>query len=243
MGMAVEIRRARIDEQPAALELEQRIWRTFHAKAHGTVGYGYEPELHVVAIDSDTGMMLGTGDACPFDWDGNPETLPERGWQEVIVNGIARKREGWNPRARYACALGVTIAPEADGLHLGPKLLAAIKEAALTAGYEALAAPVRPTFRWRALHLSVDEYAQLRLPDGRHFDPWIRAHERLGGTIIATCAESAIFHGSRDEWEQWVGFKLPENGQVLVEGGNGYLELEDGEGWLVEDSVWLLHER
>lgn len=244
MDELYEVRRATADDYAAAHDLENAVWDTFHAKAHGNVWCPYWPELHVVAIERETGRLVGTGDAVPFQWDGNVETLPERGWQEVIFLGRQRRQnpDQFEP-ARYASAVGITIAKEARNGGLGRRLLKAMKDAALEAGYEALAAPVRPSDRWRMIDLAIDDYAEVRLADGRHFDPWVRAHESVGGRIIATCETSNVLHGSREEWETWTGIRLPDDGRVLLEGANAFLELKEGYGYLVEDSVWLLHEK
>lgn len=237
-----EVRMATPADYQAAHDLENALWDTFHAKAHGNVWCPYWEELHVVAIDREDGRLVGTGDAVPFDWDGTIEGLPERGWQEVIFLGRKRKEnpDRFSP-ARYASAVGISIDRSARRGGLGSRLLKAMKEAALAAGYEALAAPVRPSERWRMVDLPIDQYANVRLPGGRHFDPWVRAHESVGGEIISTCVTSNVLHGSREEWESWTGLSLPDDGRVLLDGANTYLSLESGYGQLIEDSIWLLH--
>lgn len=237
-----EVRRATAADYQASHDLENALWDTFHAKAHGNVWCPYWEELHVVAIDRESGRLVGTGDAVPFDWDGTVSGLPERGWQEVIYLGRKRKENpATYPPARFASAVGISIAHEARKGGLGRRMLAAMKEAALAAGYEALAAPVRPSERWRMVELPIEQYAQVRLPDGRHFDPWVRAHEAVGGQIIGTCETSNVLHGRRDEWESWTGIQLPSEGRVLLDGANCYLELDEDYGYLTEDSIWLLH--
>lgn len=235
-----EIRLARPDESDACEAIERQVWSTFHDQANGNIWIDYDPELHVVAVD-ETGRVIATGDGCPFAWDGNPHSLPAGGWAEVIEQAYDLADQG-APKPEYACALGISILPDARGAGLGLKMLAGLRAAATAAGYKALAAPVRPTAAWRMPHLSMAEYSRVRLTDGRHFDPWIRVHEKAGGRIIGSCEDSITLSGTREQWEEWTGLRLPEQGFVIVEGANSYLTLGNGLGFLTEGSVWLLHE-
>jgi GNAT superfamily N-acetyltransferase len=222
-----------IDESWA---VEAQVWSPFNWEAAGSVGVDYFEDLHIVAED-DLGRLVATIDACPVDWDGAPETLPEGGWTEIVLAA----REGFDGQPRFACALGASILPGIRGHGLSGELLKALRDQALALGYEGLLAPVRPSALWRMPHLSVEQYTDVRLPDGHHFDPWVRTHQRIGGRIIGTCPASAEFQASREDWERWAGMRLPDSGRVLISGAVGWLELEDGWGFLIEPSVWILH--
>lgn len=239
-GDEITVRLARPEDSEACEAIERAVWSTFHDQAEGNIWIDYDPELHVVAERAD-GTIVATGDACPFAWDGRPETLPYHGWAEVIERAY-ELRETNAPKPAFACALGISILPDARGTGLGLRMLSGLREAATAAGYKGLAAPVRPTEAWRMPHMTMAEFSRVRLPDGRHFDPWIRVHERAGGTIIGSCEDSITLQGSREQWEEWTGLRLPEQGFVLVDGANAYLTLGGGIGVLTEGSVWLLHE-
>jgi GNAT superfamily N-acetyltransferase len=230
------IRLARPDEDASCTTLEDDVWAAFHGAPDGSLFIGYDPALHVVALDPD-GRIVATGDAVGFDWDGNPEHLPARGWQQVIRAAA----HGFPVKPAYACALGITVAADARGHGLGSRMVHALKQAALDAGYGALAAPVRPTEKWRMPELGAAAYAQIRLSDGRLFDPWLRIHEQAGGQQIGVCEHSLDIAAPRVDWQRWTGLRLPENGQLLIDGAVGYLTLRDGQGTLAEPSVWYLH--
>ena len=138
-------------------------------------------------------------------------------------------------------AIGTSIHPRAGSRGLSSRLLLALKHRALDLGYRGLVAPVRPVFKARMPGVSVEEYARVRLPDGSHFDPWVRTHERLGARIVATCPVSASFRGSREQWEEWSGLKLPDRGEILLPEAIAPLRLEGGVGQLDEPSLWLEH--
>jgi len=41
--------------------------------------------------------------------------------------------------------------------------------------------------------------------DGLHIDPWIRTHQRLGASILASAPRSMIITATVAEWEDWAG--------------------------------------
>jgi GNAT superfamily N-acetyltransferase len=235
------VRKATAADEAACWAVENACWPRFHLEAGADEGY-YHPDLHVVACD-EQGAIVGTGDAVPLDWDGDPARLPAGGWSEVVERWLARVREGrLREPASCACALGISVLPEWRARGVGFALLQALRAQAAASGYRRLLAPVRPSGKWRMPELSYADYAQVRLPDGRHVDPWLRLHERAGGRIVASCEESfRMTHSSRD-WERLTGVRLPERGKLLLEGGNDYLLVQDGVGTMVEGSIWVVHE-
>lgn len=229
------IREATVDDHQRCLEVERAVWAPFNWESEDAVGCGYHPELHLVA--EDKGEIVASADAQPMRWDGNPENLPEGGWTELMLAAAA----GFDEQPDWAFATGTSILPEYQGSGLAGQLLEGLRDRAIELGYRGLVAPVRPSARWRALHLDIADYAELRLPDGRHYDPWVRVHERIGGEIIGSCPDSAIFSAPREDWERWAAMKLPDNGFFLIDGAIGWLSLKEGHGVLSEDSLWLLH--
>lgn len=236
---AYEVRPARADEEEACWDVEARCWSPFHAEA--VEEDYYDPALHVVAVDGQ--RIVATGNAVPFPaWDGDEGSLLGLGWADVQEQWRQAVEAGQPLEARYACAIGISVLPEARAGGLGFRMLVALRDSARAAGYESLAAPVRPSAKHRMPSLSYRDYALLRLPDGRHFDPWLRLHERGGGRIVGAREGSFFMRGSREEWEQWTGLALPEDGELLVDGGNDYLRLQAGRGEMVEGSIWVVHD-
>jgi GNAT superfamily N-acetyltransferase len=239
----ISIRRARREDEERCWALEAEVWPTFHAEA--VEEDYYAPELHVVAESAD-GEIVATGNAVPWSWQGSVDALEGIGWQEVQREWALRARRGWRREMRrrtdnVACALGISISPRLRFQGLGLRMLDALRERAAAEGYEALLAPVRPTAKWRMPELTYRAYMDVRLPDGQHFDPWLRLHERAGGRILTVCEESFRMRFPRSSWERMTGLRLPENGCLLLEGGNDYLRLANAGGEMVEGSIWVLH--
>jgi hypothetical protein len=82
-----------------------------------------------------------------------------------------------------------------------------------------------------------------RRPDGQPFDPWVRRHVRLGGTIVATCARSMHVEGSVADWERWTGLRLPESGPYAIPGALVPVEVdrERDRAVYVEPNLWVRH--
>ena len=234
----MEIRECAEEEEEASWDLEGRVWAPFHQYAEGGAPSDYFRYLHLLAVEDEE--IIGTIDACPFRWDGNPGTL--QGWTEMVL-ASDEFRTDFRPEGEglWAGAIGTSIDPRWKRGGLSKQLLGALRDRALEQGYLGMVAPVRPVARTRAPFLSLEEYAELRLPDGRHFDPWVRVHEDLGGRIVSLRENSASFRGTRSQWEDWTHMRLPSNGDVFIPGAAWCLRLRDDWGEVQEPSIWIVH--
>jgi hypothetical protein len=93
-----------------------------------------------------------------------------------------------------------------------------MRDAAAAAGLRELIAPVRPTLKARYPLIPIERYVEWRRDDGSHFDPWIRLHERVGGTVIGPCPRSMVMQAPTADWEEWTGLEFPEDGEYVFRG-------------------------
>jgi GNAT superfamily N-acetyltransferase len=128
-----------------------------------------------------------------------------------------------------------------QGEGLSSLLLQAMRGLAGKHGYEALVAPVRPTWKERYPLIPMDRYARWTRDDGLPFDPWLRVHARLGAELVEVCPASMRIEGSVDEWQEWTGAVFPDDGEYLVPGGLVPVVVEGGRGRYVEPNVWMRH--
>ena len=124
---------------------------------------------------------------------------------------------------------------------LAVQILGAMRAIAERRGLTHLVAPVRPSLKERYPLAPIERYVEWRRDDGSHFDPWIRAHERLGGVIVGPCRDSMLIQAPVAEWEQWTGMQFPEDGVYIVPGMLAPLEVFEGVGTHVEPNVWMRH--
>lgn len=80
---------------------------------------------------------------------------------------------------------------------------------------------------------------------GKHVDPWIRAHQRLGGKIMGVGRNSHVVRFSNgswfstEQWQKWTGMEFLKDGKYSIPHGNAKLQIHDGIGEYREDCIWI----
>ncbi|MGZ4257150.1 MAG: GNAT family N-acetyltransferase [Gaiellaceae bacterium] len=236
--------RAERGRLPHAASLEQGVWPEFmcHDPVLGRLFdrlIGEDAEYQFFAWDDERAEVVGAGNAVPACWDGDEARLLDRGVDAAIE---ARFTEG-APAPNVLCAVQIVIAPECRAQGLSSRMIRRMAEIGRDHGLDTLIAPVRPTLKHQYPLVPMERYAQWRRPDGTHFDPWLRTHERLGARIAKVAPESMRIPGSVAEWEEWAGMAFPESGAYVVPGALVPVEIdrERDEGLYVEPNVWMVH--
>jgi GNAT superfamily N-acetyltransferase len=195
--------------------------------------YDEHPDYQLALLDGDE--LIAELHSVPMPWDGSDADLPS-GWDEGFARAFKSDRE-----PTVLCALAISVSPERQGQRLSSRMLNAMREVAAAGGLKELLAPVRPTLKQRYPLIPIERYATWRRPDGAHFDPWIRLHERVGGVILAPAARSMVIEAPAADWEEWTGMAFPEDGLYVVPEMLAPLEVQDGVGVHVEPNVWIRH--
>jgi GNAT superfamily N-acetyltransferase len=191
------------------------------------------PRFQQVLLDDDE--IVAEAFALPIPWDGTAAGLPA-GWDAAFELGMETELE---PTA--LSMLVISVDPARQGERLGGRMLEASRDAAREAGLGAVLAPVRPTWKERYPLIPIEQYLRWRRPDGSHFDPWLRLHERVGGEILAAAPSSMTIEAPVAAWEEWAGMTFPEDGDYVVPGMLDPLRVRDGRGRHVEPNVWVVH--
>lgn len=128
-------------------------------------------------------------------------------------------------------ALSITVREDRRNQGLAEQLIDAMKQTAHVERLRILIAPLRPTRKMHHASVEMEEYVDWTLP--RHqekqsqstivstpspekvrccaeastvpFDPWLRKHIRLGGTVAKIAPESMGVCGSFADWQAWTG--------------------------------------
>jgi GNAT superfamily N-acetyltransferase len=238
-------RAERPGSQPHAASLSERaLWPEFlyHAPAlevlFGRVMAEYA-EFQFYAWDDEREEVVGAGMAVPASWDGDAASLPDRGLDATVE---ARFAEG-APEPNVLCAMQILIAPECRGRALSSRMIQRMAEIGRGHGLDRLIAPVRPTLKHLYPLTPMERYVGWRRPDGTHFDPWLRTHERLGAEIAKVAPRSTTIPGSVADWEEWAQMAFPETGSYVVPGAFAPVEIdrERDEGLYLEPNVWMVH--
>jgi GNAT superfamily N-acetyltransferase len=196
--------------------------------------YEQFPDFQVALVEGDD--LLAEAHALPLPWDGTSEGLPT-GWEDGFERGMTASAA---PEA--VMAIAISVAPSQQGKRLSSRMIQAIAENTRAAGLaNGVVAPVRPTWKERYPLIPIETYLEWRRPDGTHFDPWLRIHERVGGEIMAAAPQSMVIRAATSEWEEWTGLDLLSDGEYVFPGGLATLVVENGIGTHVEPNVWVLH--
>ncbi|MFE1346621.1 N-acetyltransferase [Streptomyces sp. NPDC058757] len=200
------------------------------------------PEYVLVATDS-SGTVVARGFSVPFrlDADGR-RTLPDRGWDEVLLWAFSDRRHGRTPDT--VSAIEITVDTSALGRGISHTMLAAMRENVRRLGFAELVAPVRPNGKHLEAGASIHEYAfRVREADGLPHDPWLRVHVRAGGRIEAVAPASMTVSGSLEQWRAWTGLAFDADGPVEVPGALVPVHCEAARGYAVyvEPNVWVRH--
>lgn len=104
-------------------------------------------------------------------------------------------------------------------------------------------APVRPTLKSRYPLTPMEHFARWARADGLHLDSWIRAHQRLGASILSPAPRSMIITGTVAEWENWTKMAFPETGQYIVPDALDPvgIDRERDCGTYAETNLWMRH--
>jgi GNAT superfamily N-acetyltransferase len=192
---------------------------------HWSKLYTEYPGFQFLGLDGD--RVVAEGNCVPVR--GQPAS-----WRDALVNAF----EGSGEPDRVS-ALAIIIAPAHRETGLSSEMLAHMRETAAQVG--PLFAPVRPTLKERHPLVPIAEYVSWRRPDGTHFDPWLRTHERLGGRILGPADDAMVIEGSREEWEAWTGLELSADGDHIVPGALVPVRFAAGRGTYREPCVWVEH--
>jgi GNAT superfamily N-acetyltransferase len=193
------------------------------------------PHLQLLLLDGD--RCVGKAHAVPFHWDGDEASLPDRGWDAVLVSG-ARTQQ---PTA--VSALEITVRPDLRGKGLSAVLLSALRDAVRRSGLTDLFAPVRPSLKSAEPLTPMAEYVARVRADGLPQDPWLRVHVRAGGRIVRVCPLSMMIAGTLAQWREWTGLPFDTDGDLVVPAALVPVAVSQsrGQAVYVEPNVWVRH--
>jgi GNAT superfamily N-acetyltransferase len=207
---------------------------------HSPIGTRYWGRLYDEHADFQLGLLdadelVAELHSVPLAWDGSEDDLPY-GWEDAFPRAFESGRQ-----PNTLCALAISVRPDQQGRRLSSVMLNAMRDAARAHDLRELIAPVRPTRKSDYPLIAIERYVEWRLQDGSHFDPWVRLHERVGGTIVRPAPESMTIEAPVSEWEGWTEMLFPEDGDYVFPGGLAPLRVRDAFGRHVEPNVWMRH--
>jgi GNAT superfamily N-acetyltransferase len=189
--------------------------------------YEERPDFQFALVEE--GRVIAEGNSLPVSG-------PPRGWRDAFPSGFGADEPD------RLCAIAILIDPDRQRGGLSRLMLEHMRGLAAERGWD-LVAPVRPTLKHRYPLTPIERYAEWRREDGLLFDPWLRAHERLGAEVLGIAPDSLISEGTVADLEEWCALAFPESGSYVVEGALVPVEidLERDRGSYREPNVWMRH--
>ncbi len=203
--------------------------------------YDWFPEFQLAICDAED-RVVAKAHSMPIKWDGDPNTLPEEGWNWALMNGVETREKGESHTA--VSAIEINILPEMRGTGLSSRVLGMMKANVAARGFDKLVAPVRPNLKSRYPLTPMERYITWTRDDsGAPFDPWLRVHWRLGAPIVKVAPRSMRITGTIAEWEEWTNMSFPETGDYIVPGALTpvQMDIDKDIGVYIEPNVWMLH--
>jgi hypothetical protein len=235
----------RPDLHEQLMEFAPDAWPEFMTRdktANALLGLVWQLFPAQCLVATENGSLVAFGRSIPFVFPDEHRTeLPDSGWDQVLVWGMADHRRGRVPNV--SSALEILIGESHKGKGLSYLMLDALKTAVRRLGHATLYAPVRPNGKTDQ-RLPMATYVRQVRDDGLPVDPWLRVHVRSGGTIVKVAPASMVIAGSLREWRQWTGLAFDGDGDVEVPGALApvHSSLAHDRAVYVEPNVWIRHE-
>lgn len=184
--------------------------------------------------------VVAEGHTAPMSWNGSDDVLPDG--VDSAIEGIFRQHRNREP-VNTLCALAAESPREGRARGLAVQLLNAMRAIAERQGLTHFVAPVRPSWKDRYPLAPIERYVRWRRADGQLFDPWMRAHERLGARVGPSLPKSLRITGTVDEWETWTSMAFPESGDYVFPEGLAPVHIDRSQnlGSYWEPNVWMIH--
>lgn len=231
-----------------ASKLLDQVWETYLGKAEfvelffGQL-YSAYPDLQFLMVDSESDEIVVVGNSFAMKWHGGPDDLPEEGlgWAANLACGGLKSGQPCNTQVAFQ----IVINPDYTGQKLSyPAIVKMIQLGKERDGLKRLLLPLRPNLKDSYPLIPMENYIRWKNDDGLPYDPWLRAHLKLGGKLLGICRRSAIISDTVARWEEWTGLRFFENGDyVLPQCLNPVrIDLNYDRGLYIEPNVWVVHE-
>ncbi|HMK98119.1 MAG TPA: hypothetical protein VK425_11275 [Acidimicrobiales bacterium] len=191
--------------------------------------------LQALLVDRRRGELAARARTIPFAWDGTLADLP------AGIDAMGLRAVDGARAAGTLSALAAEVLPAYQGAGLSKLVIEVMVAMARSSGFEGLVAPVRPNRKHLYPLMPIEGYAAWKRADGLPFDPWLRAHVRLGGTVLRCEPRSMEIAAPVGDWEAWTSMAFPEDGDYVFPEGLAPLRVEGGTGVYWEPNVWVLH--
>lgn len=200
----------------------------------------YFPTFQRVLLDKDS-HVIGFINTIPFNFEGELDTLPDRGWDWMFERAVLGFENQIEPN--YLGGLQVIISQKYRGQGYSKPIINHAKSFCKSLGFRNLIIPIRPTRKHELPSMSMETYMELT-ENEEIYDPWIRTHVRSGAQIIKICEQSMIIEGDIKFWSAILGQPVMESGQYQLDGALSLvmIDSENDHGQYIEPNIWIKYD-
>ncbi len=197
------------------------------------------PEYQLFLMDKND--VVGFGNCMPFQWNYPLVFLPQKGWDWLFLKSLNDFEK--NRKPNVLGGLQITIRKKYQGNSYSKVIINKIRETGKLKGLDKLIIPVRPVLKSEFPLMPMRKYIKLLNEKKEIYDPWLRAHIRLGAKIIGPCRKSMTIRGSVEECEKWIGKKFVSSGKYIIDGATSPLIINtsNNTGTYYDENVWVYH--
>ncbi len=233
-------------EYPNQYELQTEIeWPEF--MMHDPVSNRYWKSLFDFFPDFQFSIFeenkaLGYANSIPLNIEPqNMQHLDNRGWDWALEKGFNDKRKG--KTTNTLCGLQIGINKQFQSKGISYNLIEGMQKIARNSNFRHLILPVRPSMKCKYPLIEMEDYITWTNDEGLPFDPWIRAHTKMGAKIINVCNNAMYIPGTISQWEEWTGLEMKTSGNYIVEGAlvPVKVSIENDLVEYCEPNVWMIH--
>lgn len=219
------------------------------ALAYGAVSQKYGPRIDdlfpsyqlLAVIDSTIPKVVGVAHSVPL-FVNSIDALPSTGWDWALQTSVQGHVDHID--ANCLCGLSISVLPEYQRNGIGTALILGLREVAVANRLRELIVPVRPITKSARPFVPMVEFLRTETFDCLHSDPWIRAHQKVGGTLKSICRRSMTVCLPMTAWQRWISSPIARSGFYVMEGALApvAIDIEKAVGFYREPNVWMAHE-
>ncbi len=226
----------------AAAVVEQVAWKELGFLNFTRSQEHYEDLLDQYAdyqlclVDVETGYVVAGSNSIPLFLEDTDQLNP-KGWDWVVERSYQTRH--LKPNVMAGLTMSVPGLNRSRGF--AKIMIGAMKALANARGLAGPIMPVRPSLKSLYPDVSIADYLNWVDEQGRPFDPWLRSHISMGGTLVGPCEESMVVEEPIGFWEAWTSRHYSQSGAFEVPGGlvPVQIDIERGIGRYSEPNVWF----
>jgi hypothetical protein len=239
---AIKSRADSVELAKAAAVVEQVAWKELgflnftRSQAAYEALLDFHADFQLCLVNVETGYVVAGSNSIPLFLD-DLDDLDPNGWDWVVERAYETRH--MKPNVMAGLTMSVPGVHRSNGF--ARIMIGAMKALAESRGLAGPIMPVRPSLKNRHPDVPIKDYLGWVDEQGRPYDPWLRSHMSMGGTIVGPCEQSMVVEEPIGFWEAWTNRHYDRSGAFEFSGGLVPVQIDvaRGIGRYAEPNVWF----